>query len=224
MRLPAFVLSLAACAAFVGSAEAGLLDHLGLDGGCCAPVVDGCGSDHCGILHHLRLHRRCCGCETSCGRPAASCCQPAATCCAPAPSCSAPAPATAPAPSAAMPPAAPAPAPPAAAPPAPARTTAPAPAAAAPKAADSGWINLFNGKDLTGWKVGDKEQSKIHVEDGMIVAAGPRSHVFTEREFKNFEFEAEVKTTPGSNSGLYFHSKYQEKGFPDTGYESQVNV
>ncbi len=91
-------------------------------------------------------------------------------------------------------------------------------------AEDTGWISLFNGKDLTGWKVGDKEQSKIHVEDGMIVAAGPRSHIFTEKEFKNFEFEAEVKTTPGSNSGLYFHTKYQEKGFPDTGFESQVNV
>jgi len=83
---------------------------------------------------------------------------------------------------------------------------------------------LFNGTDLTGWTVGDKDQSQIHVEDGKIVAAGPRSHIFTEREFKNFEFEAEVMTTPGSNSGLYFHTKYQEKGFPDTGYESQVNV
>lgn len=89
---------------------------------------------------------------------------------------------------------------------------------------DGGWVSLFNGKDLTGWKVGDKEQSKIHVEDGMIVAAGPRSHIFTEKEYKNFEFEAEVKTTPGSNSGLYFHTKYQEKGFPDTGFETQVNV
>jgi hypothetical protein len=87
-----------------------------------------------------------------------------------------------------------------------------------------GWISLFNGKDLTGWKLGDAKQSKIHVEDGKIVAAGPRSHAFTDWQFKNFEFEAEVMTTPHSNSGIYFHSKYQAMGFPDTGYETQVNV
>src|SRR5262249_41035722 len=73
-----------------------------------------------------------------------------------------------------------------------------------------GWIDLFNGKDLTGWKLGDAKQSKIHVEDGKIVCAGPRSHAFTEWEFKNFEFEAEVMTTPGSNSGIYFHARYQQ--------------
>ena len=30
-------------------------------------------------------------------------------------------------------------------------------------------------------------------------------------------------TTPGSNSGVYFHTKYQEKGWPGKGYEAQVN-
>ncbi len=56
------------------------------------------------------------------------------------------------------------------------------------------------------------------------MANGPRSHLYTIKEFKNFEFKAEVMTTPGSNSGIYFHTKYQETGFPNTGYESQVNV
>jgi hypothetical protein len=53
--------------------------------------------------------------------------------------------------------------------------------------ADSGrnWIDQFvQRQGSPGWKVGDKEQSKIHVEDGMIVAAGPRSHIFTEQEFR----------------------------------------
>jgi hypothetical protein len=88
-----------------------------------------------------------------------------------------------------------------------------------------GWITLFNGTFYPGrWKVGDANQSGFRVEDGKIVAAGPRSHLFTNWEFKNFEFEAEVMTTPHSNSGIYFHTKYQEHGFPDRGYESQVNV
>jgi hypothetical protein len=30
-------------------------------------------------------------------------------------------------------------------------------------------------------------------------------------------------TTPGSNSGIYFHTTYQESGFPKKGYEVQVN-
>ena len=87
-----------------------------------------------------------------------------------------------------------------------------------------GWISLFNGKDFTGWKISDRKQGKWRVEDGMIVANGPRSHLFTVREFKNFEFKAEVKTTPGSNSGIYFHTKYQESGWPEIGHEAQVNV
>ena len=87
-----------------------------------------------------------------------------------------------------------------------------------------GWIKLFNGKDLTGWKIGDAKQGKWKVEDGLLVANGPRSHLFTERKCKNFEFKAEVKTTPGSNSGIYFHTKYQKSNWPSVGHESQVNV
>jgi hypothetical protein len=42
-------------------------------------------------------------------------------------------------------------------------------------------------------------------------------------DFKNFHFKAEVMTMPGSNSGLYFHTKYQKSGWPAIGYEVQVN-
>ncbi|MCH8828983.1 MAG: DUF1080 domain-containing protein [Planctomycetes bacterium] len=89
---------------------------------------------------------------------------------------------------------------------------------------EKGWIKLFNGKDFTGWKMSDKKQAKWRVENGMIVANGPRSHLFTIKQYKNFEFKAEVKTTPGSNSGIYFHTKFQKTGWPKHGYESQVNV
>jgi len=90
------------------------------------------------------------------------------------------------------------------------------------------WQSLFNGKDLTGWKASEHKGS-FHVEDGMIVANGRRSHLFyvgpvANHRFKNFEFMASVKTTPGSNSGIYFHTAYQQKGWPAKGYESQVNI
>lgn len=89
------------------------------------------------------------------------------------------------------------------------------------------WISLFNGTDLTGWTASENPET-FSVEDGLIVANGERSHLFytgdvAEAEFSNFELKAEVMTTPGSNSGIYFHTKYQEEGWPAVGYEAQVN-
>ncbi len=92
-----------------------------------------------------------------------------------------------------------------------------------------GWISLFNGKDLTGWKANEHpEQWKV--EDGKLVASGPRSHLFyvgtdekNPPEFENFHFIAEVMTTPGSNSGIFFRTKWQDSDWPKIGYESQVN-
>ena len=93
--------------------------------------------------------------------------------------------------------------------------------------AQDGWITLFNGKDFTGWKVGSNASS-FSIEDGTIKVAGPRAHLFYEgpvknHMFKNFEFKAQVKTTPGSNSGIFIHTTYQEDGWPALGYEVQVN-
>ncbi|MEO5998067.1 MAG: DUF1080 domain-containing protein, partial [Chitinophagaceae bacterium] len=90
-----------------------------------------------------------------------------------------------------------------------------------------GWISLFDGKTFNGWKASDKPGS-FKIEDGYIVVAGPTSHLFydgnvMDHNFKNFELKAQVKTMPGSNSGLYFHTVYQDKGFPDKGFEVQVN-
>lgn len=89
------------------------------------------------------------------------------------------------------------------------------------------WVSIFDGKTLNGWKVGENSGS-FKVEDGAIVVNGPRAHIFYDglvgnHNFKNFEFKAKVMTTKGSNSGLYFHTEYQEKGWPAKGYEVQVN-
>jgi len=94
-------------------------------------------------------------------------------------------------------------------------------------AAEDDWKCLFDGKTLDGWKASENPDS-FKVEDGQIVAFGPRAHLFytgdvEDHDFKNFHFKADVMTTPGSNSGLYFHTKYQEQGWPSVGYEAQVN-
>jgi hypothetical protein len=91
----------------------------------------------------------------------------------------------------------------------------------------AGWESLFDGKTLNGWKASENKNT-FSVRDGMIVASGPRSHLFyvgpiQNANFKNFELKADIMTKPGSNSGIYFHTDYQETGWPNKGYEVQVN-
>jgi hypothetical protein len=95
-------------------------------------------------------------------------------------------------------------------------------------AADSeeGFVSLMDGKTFNGWKVAADNPGTWKVEDGAFVASGPMCHLFyvgDEKPFKNFHFKAEVMTGPNSNGGIYFHTKWQEKGWPKAGFESQVN-
>lgn len=90
----------------------------------------------------------------------------------------------------------------------------------------SEWQDLFDGKTMTGWKASENADS-WQIEDGTLVCRGPRSHLFytgADVPFRDFEFECEAKTTPGSNAGIYFHTKYQQEGWPKYGYECQVNI
>jgi len=99
---------------------------------------------------------------------------------------------------------------------------------ASPKSPNAGkWISLFDGKTFNGWKVGENAGT-FTIHDGMIVANGDVAHLFyvgdvKNHDFKDFEFKADVMTEPGSNSGIYFHTQYQEKSWPAKGYEVQVN-
>jgi len=97
-----------------------------------------------------------------------------------------------------------------------------------PASADEGFVPLFNGKDLSGWTPSKDHPDSFSVKDGVLVVAGDRCHLFYTGDvnggkFKNFELKLKVMTTPGSNSGVYFHTKYQDEGWPSTGYECQVN-
>jgi hypothetical protein len=82
---------------------------------------------------------------------------------------------------------------------------------------------LFNGKNLDGWRPSEHKDA-WSVRDGQIVADGARSHLFyTGRDFKNFELEVEALAQTACNSGVYFHTAYQESGFPIKGFEVQIN-
>lgn len=104
---------------------------------------------------------------------------------------------------------------------------------------DEGWTELINGKDFTGWKASEntttwsvtaptsRDESE-GVTGGLFQAVGKRSHLYYVGEhlkdgFKNFEIEVQVKTYFLANSGIYFHTEYQETGWPSKGIEIQVN-
>ena len=99
--------------------------------------------------------------------------------------------------------------------------------AIASETAGAEWLSLFDGKSLAGWKAGGNSGT-FSVRDGMIVADGPRSHLFYAgpiegHDFTNFELKADIKTMPKANSGIYFHTEYQQAGYQAKGYEVQIN-
>jgi len=94
-------------------------------------------------------------------------------------------------------------------------------------AAEDGWVELFNGRSLEGWRPSENKDS-WKVAEGHLVANGPRSHLFytgpvNGADFRNFELEVEVLTRPACNTGVYFHTAYQERDFPYKGFEIQIN-
>ena len=96
---------------------------------------------------------------------------------------------------------------------------------AAQAADEAGFKRLDDGKSFAGWKINEHPES-WKVEDGAFVAHGPRSHLFyvgDDKPFVNFELKVDVKTEPHSNGGIYFHSRFQDSGWPKYGFEAQVN-
>lgn len=66
----------------------------------------------------------------------------------------------------------------------------------------SGFISLFNGKNLDGW-TGNK--AGYEVENGAIVVnpgSGSGGNLYTEKEFENFVMRFQFKLTPGANNGI----------------------
>lgn len=95
--------------------------------------------------------------------------------------------------------------------------------------ADEGWASLFDGKSLNGWTASKENPDSFTVKNGILRLKGGRSHLFYtgsvgNANFKNFELKLQAKTTPNSNSGVYFHTHYQDRGWPEQGFEAQVNT
>jgi hypothetical protein len=109
-------------------------------------------------------------------------------------------------------------------------THTPTPIPAPPtRTVESGYVSLFNGKDLTGWKASMNPDS-FKVENGAIVAnaVGGPSHLFYDgavgnHAFQNFDLHLDVLARYRSNGGVYVMTEFQPQGFPGKGFEIQVN-
>lgn len=99
-------------------------------------------------------------------------------------------------------------------------------------APEQGFVSLFDGKSFDGWKIG-QNSNMFKIKDGMIVMECPAgvhspAHLYYvgnvgNHSFKNFDLRVDVMTSPYANSGIYFHTDFQDAGWPKRGLECQVN-
>jgi len=91
---------------------------------------------------------------------------------------------------------------------------------------EPGFKVLMDGKTFSSWKIAAENTNTFSIVDGAFVAHGNRCHLFyvgDEKPFVNFHLKVDVMTDTNSNGGIYFHTKYQPLGWPQGGFECQVN-
>jgi hypothetical protein len=82
--------------------------------------------------------------------------------------------------------------------------------AAQQKEWQTGWVSLFNGKDLTGWVPVGKE--KWTVEEGAIHGQGitkEYGYLRTEKKYVDFHMSLRFKCEADGNSGVFFHVDFK---------------
>ena len=71
-------------------------------------------------------------------------------------------------------------------------------------------IQLFNGKDLNGWKMSDPSPTVTwKVENGTLVSPGRGPELISDAKFEDFKLHIEFNCAPGSNSGIYLRGRYE---------------
>jgi hypothetical protein len=85
-----------------------------------------------------------------------------------------------------------------------------------PAPPNAAWIDLFNGKDISGW---NDDHSLWKVEDGILIGTGGHGFLDTRRtDFANFDIRVEAMINDRGNSGVLFRSQ------PGGAYEAQIEA
>jgi hypothetical protein len=71
------------------------------------------------------------------------------------------------------------------------------------------WIELFNGKDLTGWRMRHPGEHKWIARDGVLDNTARGIDIITEAEFGDFDLHIEYNMPKDSNSGIYLRGRYE---------------
>ncbi|MCX8108949.1 MAG: DUF1080 domain-containing protein [Verrucomicrobiae bacterium] len=75
---------------------------------------------------------------------------------------------------------------------------------------EPGFVSLFDGQSLTGWKLVGGHGKGYFVRDGCIVCpADGGGNLFTEREYSDFILRFEFKLSPGGNNGIGIRAPYE---------------
>lgn len=91
--------------------------------------------------------------------------------------------------------------------------------------AESGWVSLFNGKDLAGWHNFKTPGAPVvgwSVVNGDLVRTGEGGDLTTDKQYANFELELEWKVEPGGNSGIIYRIDPSSEVTYTSGPEMQV--
>jgi hypothetical protein len=88
--------------------------------------------------------------------------------------------------------------------------------------AEPAWQSIFNGKDLSGWKIHGTE--KWYVEGGeLICESGPDAaygYLATDKVYKDMELEVQFLQEADGNSGVFFRSSLD--GTKISGWQAEV--
>ena len=94
-----------------------------------------------------------------------------------------------------------------------------------PRPPGEDWVQLYNGKDLTGWKnVGNEE---FVVEPGGVLRGRTLTkgygYLETEKDYKDFTLSLRFKCEGSGNSGVYFHTRFKP-GTADVSQGAQFEI
>lgn len=70
-------------------------------------------------------------------------------------------------------------------------------------------IQLFNGKDLTGWKMSASGPPVWTVKDGILVSPGNGPELISDAKFQDFKLHIEFNCGKDANSGVYVRGRYE---------------
>jgi hypothetical protein len=94
-----------------------------------------------------------------------------------------------------------------------------------PRPPGEDWVQLYNGKDLTGWRNVGKEEWVIESNGVLRGRAISKAYGYleTERDYKDFQFSVRFKCEGSGNSGIYFHTRFKP-GTVDVSQGAQFEI